>query len=166
MDAFLPHSGAHGLGMLKRICPQIQSQAHKNRLIVLHPPHQCTVLSLPLPDAIPHPPFLSVSPRCVQYDYVTKQKSPTRIFIGGAHLWLVLHNHSLLSADLLGVKDKYRLSGSRKLCEHFHGVCCSVFLHVAERGQQNNEMKEKNGVQTRSLFSAEFFSATRLIAKA
>lgn len=33
-------------------------------------------------------------------DYVTKQKSPTRTFIGGAHLWLILHNSSPIISAL------------------------------------------------------------------
>lgn len=48
----------------------------------------------------PSPPFLSLSPLCVQYDYVTKQKFLTTMFIGGAHLWLLLHNCSLVNSAL------------------------------------------------------------------
>lgn len=33
-------------------------------------------------------------------DYVTMQKSPTRMFIGGAHLWLILHNGSPIISAL------------------------------------------------------------------
>lgn len=33
-------------------------------------------------------------------DYVTKQKSPIRSFIGGAHLWLILHNGSPIISAL------------------------------------------------------------------
>lgn len=42
--------------------------------------------------------FPSVAPLC-EYHYVTKQKSRISMFIGGAPLWLVLHNCSHLSAD-------------------------------------------------------------------
>lgn len=125
VDAFLPHSGAQGLEITRRkgfvhrhshrltkIYTIMYTRLKRGSSFSAHCPIcfflflQCIILSLPLPDGIPHPPFLSVSPLCVQYDYVTKQKSPTRMFIGGAHLWLVLHNRSLLISALTYLECK------------------------------------------------------------
>lgn len=74
------------------------------------------------------------------------------MFIGGAHLRLVLHNRSILISVLSYLERKINtsLSGIRNFCEHFHRVHRSVSLHlllksqhVAERGQQ---IKKKGGV--------------------
>lgn len=134
----------------QRICSQAQSQTHKKtqycamyrwlkyqpQLIV--PCHfsslaqlllfffsysNSIILFLPLLVSIPSPSLsVCVSPLCVQYDYVTKQKSPIRMFIGGAHLWLVLHNCSHLILMLTWFKIdtlvKWKPQNSMNICTH------------------------------------------------
>lgn len=48
------------------------------------------------PAGVPLPSFVPL----YLCDYVTMQKSPTRTFIGGAHLWLILHNGSPIISAL------------------------------------------------------------------
>lgn len=110
----------------QRICPQAQSPCSqiytqyctvgwnmgpRSRFIVPSCPvsfPQYITLSFPPPVSSPHTltASLSVSPLCVQCDYVTKQNSSIRMFIGGAHLWLVLHNRSLLISAMTYLEHK------------------------------------------------------------